>query len=100
MSDTPKSPDDAMKLIDNGWTIILRKSGMGSVLAIAVSEASPAECELAKAVDLCLGWDGVNAEEEEREFGDNLPGVIDTDDFTISQALYRLAEKATTGRIA
>lgn len=93
MSDTPKQADDATKLIDNNWIIVLRKSGLGSCFAVAIKPGSVAEELLNDCVAELLGWDG-------EDFGDNMPGVVETDDFTISQALYRLTEKATTGRIA
>lgn len=64
MSDTPKHADDCMKLLDNGWTVKLFKNGLGSYTARAVKP----------------GKNGAKA------------NVI-TDDFTPSQALYRLTEK-------
>ncbi len=100
MSDTPNAADDCMKLLDAGHTIILRKSGMGSYLAVCVSKETSAGILVENAVDLALGWDGGPDPRGEREFDDNMPGVTDTDDFTPSQALYRLTEKATTGNIA
>lgn len=101
MSDTPIAADDVRKLIDNGHTVILRSSGMGSYFAVAVKPGTEADTIITDAVDKCLGWDGEEPEpgEDGREFDDNMPGVVDTDDFTPSQALYRLTEKATTGRI-
>lgn len=75
MSDTPNKPEDAVKLLDNGWIILLRGNDLGSYTAVALR---PEE---------------------------NLPDVLDmpnrvTDDFTVGQALYRLTEKVLTGRIA
>jgi hypothetical protein len=100
MSSTPKSADDAIKLTDNGHTIVLRRSGLGSVYAVYLKSGSEAHQLVSDAVDKAIGWDGVEPEDgEDREFGDCMEGVVETDDFSVSQVLYRLTEKATTGRI-
>ena len=75
MSDTPNRPEDAVKLLDNGWIIMLRAQELGSYAAVALR---PGE-EVADII------------EDDRRI---------TDDFTIGQVLYRLTEKVTTGRIA
>ena len=75
MSDTPNRPEDAVKLLDNGWIIMLRAIELGGYAAVALR---PGE-EVADII------------EDDRRI---------TDDFTIGQVLYRLAEKVTTGRIA
>lgn len=74
MSDTPKEADDCMKLLDAGFIIMLRANQMGSYTAVAVRP----------------GEEVVDAIEDDRRV---------TDDFTPSQALYRLTEKFH-GRIA
>lgn len=75
MSDTTSAADDAAKLLDNGWNIMLFKSELGSYTAVAFR-----------------GYETpVQAMEKENQI---------TDDFTVSQALYRLTEKFTTGRVA
>lgn len=75
MSDTPNAADDIMKVLDNGWTVKLFLNGLGSYTARAIRPKS-------------LGKIG------------QVNSVVETDDFTPAQALYRLAEKVTTGRIA
>jgi hypothetical protein len=102
MSATAKSADDVMKLLDGGQTVVLRKNGLGTYTAVAVKASSPAACELSDAIDKAVGWDGDSGDEngDDRDFGDPMPGVVETDDFTPSQALYRVTEKATTGRTA
>lgn len=75
MSDTPKEADDSQKLLDAGWIILLRQNFMGSYTAVALK---PGE-DVADVLEMDHRW---------------------TDDFTPSQALYRLTEKVTTGRIA
>ena len=67
--------DDVAKLLDNGWTIQLFRNALGSYTARAVPSGI-----------LC------------KESGYLAVG-IDTDDFTVSKALYRLTEKVTTGRL-
>lgn len=101
MSNTPKVADDVQKLLDNGHTVVLRMCGLGSYMALSVKDDTEAGETLNDAIDTCLGWDGEEAVDSDqgREFDDNMPGVIETDDFTPSQALYRLTEKVTTGRI-
>jgi len=80
MSETgPNKVDDCMKLLDNGYVILLFSNGIGSYTAVAVNadEADgimPCHC-------------------------DDFDEWRITDDFTPSKALYRLVEKATTGRI-
>jgi hypothetical protein len=74
VSDTPAAADDSMKLLDAGFIILLRKNDMGSYTAVA-----------------CKPDEGVaEAMDDDRRI---------TDDFTPSQALYRLTEKYY-GRIA
>jgi hypothetical protein len=75
MSDTPNQADDAMKLLDGGWSILIFANEMGSYTAVALK----GQQKLADAM------------RNDRQI---------TDDFTPSQALYRLTEKVTTGRIA
>ena len=67
MSDTPKLADECMKLLDNGWVILLSKNRLGTYTATAKRSGAASR--------------------------------FDTDDFTPSQALYRLTEKVF-GRIA
>ena len=74
MTDTPNRADDCQKILDNGHTIVLFRSGMGSYTA-AVITASRFSIE-------------------------DLPESSITDGFTPSKALYRLSEKFTTGRTA
>lgn len=74
MSDTPDSPNDCMKLLDADWRILLFKNDMGSYSAVALKP----------------GQDLMEAMEHENQI---------TDDFTPTQALYRLTEKVF-GRIA
>lgn len=75
MSDTPKEADDVMKLLDNQYSVVLFKNQLGSYTAVA--------CKGVQSVAKALSIDRQN-----------------TDDFTPSQALYRLTEKVLTGRIA
>jgi hypothetical protein len=71
VSDTADATNgDIQKMLDNGWAVSLFLNGMGSYTAEA-TKGSPA-------------------------YGQ----TVITDDFTPLQALYRLAEKVTTGRIA
>lgn len=100
MSDTPKSADDVQKLLDNGYTVVLRICGLGSYFAVCAKPGSEADTLIGDAVDKAIGWTGGVEEDGSREFDDPMPGVTETDDFTPSQVLYRLTEKATTGRIA
>jgi len=76
MSNTPKLADECVKLLDNGRVILLFKNDMGSYTAAAFVDGSG--------------------------FAESVANVTDdqvTGDFTPSQALYRLTEKVTTGRI-
>lgn len=66
---TPKLADESVKLLDNGWTIKLFKNALGSYTARAIKP---------KIVDPKRG---------------TINTVIDTDDFSPSQALYCLTEK-------
>lgn len=66
--------DDAVKLLDNGWRIVMFRNTLRSYVARAVKPKSEME-------------EGTTNE------------VVITDDFTPSKALYRLIEKVTTGRI-
>ena len=97
---TPKAADDAMKLLDAGHIIVMRKCAMGSYYAVCASQGTEAAQLISDALEKAIGWDGIDGDEHEREFGDCMPGVTETDDFTPSQVLYRLTEKATTGEIA
>lgn len=63
--------DDIRKVLDNGWRVTLFRNGLGSYTARA------------------------RRPRRDRTKKD----VIETDDFTPSKALYRLAEKTITGRI-
>lgn len=64
MSDTPNNADACKKLLDNGWRITLFRNRLGSYTAEARTADPSAEV-----------------------------GRFLTDDFTPSQALYRLTEK-------
>lgn len=96
MNDTPVAADDCMKLLDAGHVIAMRKCGMGSYFAVCAKAHTEAHSILNEAIDKAVGVHEV----DEDEVGDNMPGVTETDDFTPSKSLYRLTEKATTGRIA
>lgn len=74
MSDTPSEANDCMKLLDAGMIILIKKNDLGSYTAVA---CKPGE-EVSRAM------------KDRRRV---------TDDFTPSQALYRLTEKFY-GRIA
>jgi hypothetical protein len=93
--------DEIAKVIDRNGIVILRTSPLGTYLAVAVAPGNPAHDIMNDALDIVLGVAGDDATEAWRGHtdGDNMPGVVDTDDFTPGKALYRLAEKATTGRI-
>jgi len=84
MSDTPKRADDAMKVLDNGWGIVLFKNGLGSYTAVAVELVEGEEA----------------GSHQLTQLADSDGRTVITDDFTPSQVLYRLAEKVATGRIA
>lgn len=68
MSDTPKLADECVKLLDNGWTILLFRNDMGSYTAVSCKPEQTMQ-------------DALEAEKQV------------TDDFLPSQALYRLTEK-------
>lgn len=87
--------EEVKKLLDNGHTIVLRKTAMNSYLAVSVKDGTRASQFLDETVDACLGYG--DADECQ---GENLEGVVDTDDFNIADLLYRITEKATTGRIS
>lgn len=87
--------EEVKKLLDNGHTVVLRRSGMGGYLAVAVRDGTEAGGKLDHVVDVCLGLAEVYG-----DYGENLEGVVETDDFNIADLLYRITEKATTGRIA
>jgi hypothetical protein len=90
MSDTPKLADESKKLLDNGWTIVLRGNGLGSYTAIALDQQAVLLVDIDEAIE----------DYDEGESPDMvLHGVCLTDDFEPSQALYRLTEKVF-GRIA
>lgn len=95
--------EDVKKLLDNGHIVVLRMCGMGSYLAVSVQDGTEASKILDDAIDTALGWDGIDpvpgSDSACREFEENMPGVVETDDFTIEALLYRITEKATTGRI-
>lgn len=101
MSDTPNAADDVMKLLDRGDTVILRACGLKTYYAVSVRKETKAEQIISNAVDTVIGWDGEEPDnpEDGREFDDCMNGVTETDDFTPARVLYRLTEKATTGRI-
>lgn len=77
MSDTPNQPEDIRKLLDNGYAVVLFANEIGTITAAALPMGKM------DAIDL-----------------ESLDENKMTDDFTVGQVLYRLAEKATTGRIA
>lgn len=81
MSDTVNRADDCQKILDNGHVIVMYRGGMGSYLAAVIDDPRKLPPTLDRLVD-------------------RLPEHCLTDDFTPSQALYRLAEKFTTGRVA
>lgn len=93
----PGLVEDVMKLLCNGHTVVLRASGLGSVFAVAVGPKCSVHQELTDVIDTALGWDG--EPNVDRDYGDCLPGVCETDDLEVSRVLYRLTEKALTGRI-
>ncbi len=66
--------NDVAKLLDNGWHILIFRNALDSYTA--------------RAIRPLIEGDGGTVNE-----------VVDTDDFTPGDALYRLAEKASTGRI-
>ena len=70
--------DDAAKLLDNGWVILLFRRQLGSYTARAIR---PFHLEA------------------DMQYDDTKTDVVTTTNFTISKALYRLTEKVTTGRI-
>jgi hypothetical protein len=77
---TPNIVDDCRKLLDSGHMIVLYCNQMGSYTAAVVSAAT------------------------QQIVGEEMEAMPDdskrlTDDFTPSDALYRLTEKLTTGRI-
>lgn len=82
MSDTPKAADDCMKLLDQGYAIVMFKNQLVTYTAVGIPEQERNKVGLDQAIETALF--------HHRE----------TDDFTPSQALYRLTEKLTTGRIA
>ena len=104
MSATPNAADDVRKLLDNGYTVVLRLCGLGSYFAVAVRDGTEAATVLGDAIDAVIGWDGIDPAPDGdtvgRDFDEAMPGVVETDDFTPTQVLYRLTEKATRGRIA
>jgi hypothetical protein len=79
VSDTPKEADDIRKVLDSGRSVMLYRNSLGSYTAIVIGNEAPINQIIEEASDT---------------------GRDITDDFTPSQALYRLAEKWTTGRIA
>jgi len=83
------SADDARKLLDNGWTVQLYRNNLGSYTAAAI----PPKAQ--KMLNEAGPFDDVDDKIEELLDDDRLI----TDDFTPSKALYRLTEKALTGRI-
>lgn len=107
MSESKNSPvpsaDELKKLLDNGHTVVLRMCGLGSYFGMSVKAGTEAHTVLNDAVDKCLGWDGIDpapdADTDVRDFDDEMPGVVETDDFTPAKLIHRLVEKATTGRI-
>lgn len=71
MSDTPRNADECKKLLDNGWSVVLFKNGLGSYTAVAVPKAK--QQRLLRAIPR--------------------PEKRLTDDFEPSQVLYRVTEK-------
>jgi len=69
--------DDVVKLLDNGWRVELFKNQLGSYTARAVKRSR----------------------DEQGMVETFTKKVVDTDDFTPSKSLYRITEKAITGRI-
>ena len=80
MSDTPRSADDCMKLLDAGKVIFLFKNGLGSYTAVTDDNIEAIAHRI-------------------NDEGDMMMDNRTTDDFTPSQALYRLTEKAVHGRV-
>jgi len=74
MSDTPNNAHEIQRALDNGWSVKLWKNPLGSYTARAV-RAKPGQSK------------------RDRERHGTFNDVVETDDFTPSQALYRLAEK-------
>lgn len=101
MNHTPNSTDDLRKLLDNGHTVVLRQCNLGTYFAVCVKRGTEAEELVSDAVDRAIGWTGEYEDEQKttKEFDEAMPGVVETEDFSPSEALYRLVEKATTGRI-
>ena len=66
--------NDIKKLLDNGWQVLLFSNDLGSYTAVAIADNQSFE----------------EAQEIDRQI---------TDDHEPEKALYRLAEKVTTGRI-
>ena len=68
--------EDALKLLNNGWMIILAENAMGNILAVAFKQDSRTGTQI---------WKRIEA----------LPDLSRqlTDDFTVDKALSRLADK-------
>jgi hypothetical protein len=98
MSETPSAADDAMKLLDRGDTLVLFRSRTGSYTAVCFRGGSPAGGAVRDVVEECLCLDE-KPEGERASALDEFRTATVTDDFTPSRVLYRLSEKATTGRI-
>lgn len=78
MSDTPARPDEAMRLLDNDWTIVMFKSELGSYTAVSLNNRRQEDREFHRALTRAMR---------------NIPENQITDDFTPSQSLTRLAAK-------
>jgi hypothetical protein len=85
MDEAPQIADDVKKLLDRGDAVILYRNQLGSYTAVTITSSERPGRRRQLALLLAdMPVDG--------------PHI--TDDFTPSRALYRLTEKATTGRIA
>lgn len=74
MSDTPNRADDCQKILDNGHAVVVFKNDMGSYTAAVLGA--------------------------ERFSIEDLPESSIADGCTPAQAIYQVAEKFTTGRVA
>jgi uncharacterized protein YeeX (DUF496 family) len=79
---TPNKADDVRKLLDSGACVVLYRNELKTYTAVCVRPIDLAYADIAGVIE---------------EMQDDGPHI--TDDFTPSKALYRLTEKATTGRI-
>jgi hypothetical protein len=86
--DAPARANDVLKLLDNGYAVLLYRNALGSYTAAASREPE-------KLAGLLEARDS----DDDCSFEAEFPERQITDDFTPEKALYRLAEKATTGRV-